>query len=93
LISSDQKSQASCRSVPLFFIHWTISGFLMYIYSTPMCWQYIASRCAIISVSVEGPCPLFYRHQKQCLNLQMKVQNCWCQGRLKILLSLTGFVL
>jgi hypothetical protein len=26
----------------------------MYIYSTPMCWQYIASRCAIISVSVEG---------------------------------------
>jgi hypothetical protein len=38
-------------------IHWTISGFLMYIYSTPMCWQYIASRCAIISVSVEGTLP------------------------------------
>jgi hypothetical protein len=29
----------------------------MYIYSTPMCWQYIASRCAIISVSVEGTLP------------------------------------
>jgi hypothetical protein len=30
----------------------------MYIYSTPMCWQYIASRCAIISVSVEDLAPI-----------------------------------
>jgi hypothetical protein len=70
-------------------IHWTISAFWC-IYSTPMCWQYIASRCAIISVS--RGLPTILPASKQCLNLQMKVQNWYQEGSKSFCLLRVCFV-
>ena len=36
------------------WIHWITCGFLMYMYSIPICWQYTFFRCLRMSCSVEG---------------------------------------